>query len=504
MNCNREENQLIDYLLNNLTDSERNKLEKHLSECSGCRQELENYQETTKVLKKWEPVVPPADLKKIRQKVMTNLKAQRLIEKSSQKTLSTIIASEKKKVSNNMLITCQDVVGKMVKQRSVMVTAMAAMIIIVFMLGINLFTRQSTESIAWANMIEKIEKIGFYKFQLTTSIMGTYADAVFEKTEIYRSSDYGILSNRYFPETYSRIYNPEHRIIEYGSLSDNTFITAYPGIKKYTRFILPEKNVYRVQEFDLVPYLKMLSTFNHKKLESKIIDGKEVVGFKIIDPKFGKEFSKTLMAHIWIDMDTTLPVLYEFVSVGADKIITAKIVLDQFEWNETDDAGIFEPDFSDYQLVAEIEVGPINEETVILTLQRFSEVANGGYPTGLATPAALFELKQIYTKRVGGKLFFWEEEHFEWEDYAFLQSHLQVTGRFFGDLFLEYEDVVYHGNVVTANDLELPLLRWKISDDEYRVLFGDLRIEDVSAADLSELEADLDQSQLFYPPIPEF
>jgi hypothetical protein len=154
--------------------------------------------------------------------------------------------------------------------------------------------------------------------------------------------------------------------------------------------------------------------------------------------------------------------------------------------------------------VAEIEVGPINEETVILTLQRFSEVANGGYPTGLATPAALFELKQIYTKRVGGKLFFWEEEHFEWEDYAFLQSHLQVTGRFFGDLFLEYEDVVYHGNVVTANDLELPLLRWKISDDEYRVLFGDLRIEDVSAADLAELEADLDQSQLFYPPIPEF
>jgi hypothetical protein len=28
MNCNREENQLIDYLLNNLTDSERNKLGK--------------------------------------------------------------------------------------------------------------------------------------------------------------------------------------------------------------------------------------------------------------------------------------------------------------------------------------------------------------------------------------------------------------------------------------------------------------------------------------------
>ena len=43
MNCNREENQLIDYLLDTLTDSERNRLEKHLSECSICRQELEDY-----------------------------------------------------------------------------------------------------------------------------------------------------------------------------------------------------------------------------------------------------------------------------------------------------------------------------------------------------------------------------------------------------------------------------------------------------------------------------
>jgi hypothetical protein len=181
----------------------------------------------------------------------------------------------------------------------------------------------------------------------------------------------------------------------------------------------------------------------------------------------------------------------------------ARVVLDKFEWHEIDDVGIFEPDFSEYQLVAEIDVGPINEETMILTLQRFSEVAKGRYPMGLAQPDAIRELKKIYKKRAGGKHFYWEEEDFEWEDYAFLFSHLQATGRFFGDLFLEYEDVAYHGNVVTANDLELPLLRWKISDDEYRVLFGDLRIEEVSAADLAELEADLGKSQLFYPPDPE-
>jgi hypothetical protein len=296
----------------------------------------------------------------------------------------------------------------------------------------------------------------------------------------------------------------EYTKIEYGSSLDNTFIAAYPEIKKYTRFILPEQNVYRIQEFDLVPYLKMLSTFNHKKLESKIIDEKEAVGFEIIDPKFGKDWSEISMAQILIDMETTLPVMYEFLATVVNEDGMARVVLDNFEWYETDDEGIFEPDFSEYQLVAEIEVGSINEETVILTLQRFSEVSSGRYPVGLDSSSALLELNRIFKRRAGGKHFYWEEEDFEWEDYAFLQSHLQVTGRFYGELFIEYEDVAYHGHVVTANDRDLPVLRWKISDDEYRVLFGDLRVEDVSATVLAELETDLGKSQLFYPPDPEF
>jgi len=32
-------------------------------------------------------------------------------------------------------------------------------------------------------------------------------------------------------------------------------------------------------------------------------------------------------------------------------------------------------------------------------------------------------------------------------------------------------------------------MRWKISDDQYRVIFGDLTIENVSAEALAELES---------------
>ena len=494
MNCTKREDEILSFLIGDFNEEERKSFESHLGTCTKCKQKLENFKKSRSLLKQWNPSVPPSDHEKIKQKVIDNIKAQTLIEERiSKELLLETIENEKGKAPDKFLKINKGARGGLVKNKRSLAVAMAAMIVIALILVINLYTRQNPESIAWAEMIENIEKIELYKFQLKTSLIGAYEEAVIEKAEIYHSSEYGILSNRFIPAMTSMISLPDDfTILEYASLSDNTFIRAYPEIKKYTRFILPEKNVYLVQEFDLVAYLKMLSTFNHRKLDSKIIDGKEVVGFEILDPKFGKQWSDITMAQIWIDMDTTLPVLYEFVCTGIDKLNMSRVVLDKFEWYETDEEGIFEFDFSEYQLVAEIEVGPINEETMILTLQKFSEVSNGRYPRGLASPAALWELKQIYKKRTGGKPFYWEEEDFEWEDYAFLHSHFQATGRFYGDLFLEYEEVAYHGKVVTTNDPGLPLLRWKISDNEYRVLFGDLRIENVSAEDLADLETYLD------------
>ena len=491
MNCTKREDELISFLIGDFNEEKRKSLESHLGSCTKCKQKLENFRKSRSLFQQWNPSVPPSDHQQVKQKIMDNIKAQKLVEERiSNELLLEAIESEKVKAPDKFLKIGKNVRGGIVKNKRYFALAMAAMIVIALILVINLYTRQNPESIAWAEMIENIEKIELYKFQLKTSLIGAYEEAVIEKAEIYRSSEYGVLSNRFFPAMTSIISLPDdYSIIEYGSLSDNTLITAYPEIKKYTRFILPEQNVYRLQEFDLVPHLKMLSTFNHKKLESKIIDEKEVVGFEILDPKFGKEWADIMMAHIWIDMNTTLPVMYEFVSTGIDKTHMARVVLDKFEWYETDEEGIFEPDFSAYQLVAEIEVGPINEETVILSLQRFSEVAKGRYPTGLARPDSLWELRKIYRNRAGGKHFYWEEEDFEWKDYAFLFSHLLATSRFYGDLFIEYEDVAYHGKVVTTNDPGLPLLRWKISDDEYRVIFGDLRIENVSLEDLADLEA---------------
>ena len=50
------------------------------------------------------------------------------------------------------------------------------------------------------------------------------------------------------------------------------------------------------------------------------------------------------------------------------------------------------------------------------------------------------------------------------------------------------EDHAYYGQTVTPKDSDKVLLRWKVSDNEYRVIFGNLHAETVSPEKLAELE----------------
>jgi outer membrane lipoprotein-sorting protein len=65
---------------------------------------------------------------------------------------------------------------------------------------------------------------------------------------------------------------------------------------------------------------------------------------------------------------------------------------------------------------------------------------------------------------------------------------VQSLGMFYMMLEQGKKEPAYYGDTVTVQDAEKVLLRWKISDDQYRVIFGDLSTLDVSADELAELE----------------
>jgi hypothetical protein len=68
---------------------------------------------------------------------------------------------------------------------------------------------------------------------------------------------------------------------------------------------------------------------------------------------------------------------------------------------------------------------------------------------------------------------------------------MQLMGpvSFYNKLVLEDKDPVYHGDKVTAEFGDAVLMRWKVSDKQYRVIFGNLTVKTVSAEELTELEA---------------
>jgi hypothetical protein len=68
---------------------------------------------------------------------------------------------------------------------------------------------------------------------------------------------------------------------------------------------------------------------------------------------------------------------------------------------------------------------------------------------------------------------------------------IRGLGRFYRWLQFDKKDPAYYGKTVTPKDADKVLLRWKVSDNEYRVIFGDLHAETVSPEKLAELEAAL-------------
>ena len=68
---------------------------------------------------------------------------------------------------------------------------------------------------------------------------------------------------------------------------------------------------------------------------------------------------------------------------------------------------------------------------------------------------------------------------------------IQGVAMFYAELVKNDKDPAYYGDTVTAEGTDAVLMRWKISDNEYRVVFGDLTTENVTAEQLAELENQL-------------
>ncbi len=395
-------------------------------------------------------------------------------------------------------------IGRAIMKSPLTKLAAAASAIIACVIGLSLWT--GTESgIALADVLAQIEKVKSVRWQWSCKIAGgdpnTYKPYNESRVTWLTSQEYGSKSiwewldpNGELSQDVERYFLPQKK----------TWIFIYPAEKIYLCQELEDAEVEEMQgNVNAGDYLKGILQDKYESLGKSTMDGVEVAGFRISDPNWFYNLGKNQQVEhkIWVDVKTLLPVRYDILaSAEVDKMadrLSHHIVMHDFQWDVPLDAAEFEPPIPAGYTVKVIKLPPSNEETAIQGLKLWVELLDK-YPEEISdvdetvgtvlhlaerskTPAALRFQEEIKGLKEGETII----------KHADFLMPIRGLARFYKVLREDKRDLAYYGKTVTPKDADKVLMRWKLSDNEYRVIFGDLHAETVSPEKLAELEKTL-------------
>jgi len=348
----------------------------------------------------------------------------------------------------------------------------AALIAIVALAWTSNSTRQVS---AMERMAENIRRAKSYQ-----------AEVLFEVRPPESAAKPQRMSNRYLwlaPSSY-RIEAQESDFMPGGHVTTDILFGDKPGIhidhtaKSFSR-------VARRGSASPLIELDKLGNYSGKadgELGTKQIDGRNVQGFAIdarkVDPA---TFEGRL--EIWLDRDTNLPafVRYEFeLSLGA----RGNAEWRHITWNTELKPELFAAEAPAGYQEKKQAVPALAEQVqaVIDALRIYAELSGGHYPQmpiyGDVMGVELFKLAGIKTL---------DNETLRSPKYG---SVLKAQRGFtvLGSILRDSPDATYHGKAVGPRDTNKVLVRWKMEDGFYQVIYGDLKSETVSGERLRGLE----------------
>jgi hypothetical protein len=399
----------------------------------------------------------------------------------------------------------QPIVWEYIMRNRITKIAAAAVVMIVCVIGLSLW-RTTGSGIALADVLAQIEKVKAFRFQWNVKVTGEITDD--DPNKPYSSEGRGtiLVSQEYGLKNKDESLDPnggESTFTEcYFSPEKKTLIGITPKQKQYWRTEFDDVTAEQWQWQDEGPhtFLKEILKYKYESLGRSTIDGIEVEGFRTTDLNYTGFKPSQVDVKIWVDVKTRLPVRYER-DIMYGKMRT-RIAQYDFQWDVPVAAADFEPVIpEDYTGIVIKYPAHITEETVIQGLKLLVELL-GKYPENIIkvrdhfnatvlrvlrlaekseTPAAMRlkeESKGLSDDEITNKLVdFW--------------MPIRGLAGFCYRLEDDKKDPAYYGKTVTPKDTDKVLLRWKVSDSEYRVIYGDLHAETVTPEKLAELEAAL-------------
>jgi len=384
--------------------------------------------------------------------------------------------------------------------------AAAAVIIIAVVFGVWLFVEGST-SVALADVLQKVEQAQAFMYKMkmktTGNVQPVMPSGPMEMTgAILISNEYGM-----------KMEMDMNSVVSGASRKMRQLMYVLPQEKKMY-MIMPEQKQYIQMEFteDLLAgmkkqsndprdMLKQILNSKYTDIGKSVINGVEVEGFQTTDPACLGNMMEDVKVTLWVDRKTKLPVREE-MHYKVNEQMQMEIVLEDFVWNLQVNADDFQPVIpQDYTTIfpGGYKMPTANEEGAIEGL-RFCEQLLGRYPKKIDMMNLMNEIVSIkdsnsptaaalkLKEELKGEMDKLPEEE-KAKKIMDIMRPVQSLGMFYMTLVQGKKEPVYYGDKVTAADSNTVLMRWKISDDEYRVIYGDLTAENISTEQLAELEA---------------
>jgi outer membrane lipoprotein-sorting protein len=416
---------------------------------------------------------PVKDIEKLIRKINVTPDA-----KMNQRTLDEILKAQEKAESLTSAQFQPNIWRIIMKSRITKLVA-AAVIIFAALIGINQFGGSvDMTSVAWAEVVKIIENIENVMYQTTVEITDE------SRGEIPQATGITYVSLKYGTRKDMSAANKATEIL-YLIPKDNIVIGLTPEEKTYTRFVLsPEQAKQMNEKEDPRQIIKQLLSTEYKHIGHDKINGLDVEGIESKGPRVMGGMFENATVRLWVETGTDLPVRVEIEGEAAGGQMQMKMVLYNFKWNIELEPSIFEPNIpSDYTASEKKmpDVSNITEDRLVKGLQVFAELTNGHYPSNLAIMTTMKEVIDASKIKFGGRLTEQDGGQQKYEDI------LSACG-FHAKLNREKKDVAYYGDKVTVEDSSKVLIRWKILDNQYRVVFGNLTRKTVTAEELAELE----------------
>lgn len=399
--------------------------------------------------------------------------------------------------------------GRFIMKSPVSKIAIAAVVIIACTIGITMFDK--TGSVALGDVLAQIEKYKAYMYEMNANAQATQSvgdQTINTDMEIHGtillSPEHGMKMNM---ETYEK--NREQKISQqmYFLYAEKSLLMIMPDQKTYIRMAIDEARIIeaKTQNYDPKTMVEQILKCGYDVLEQKTIDGIKVQGFHTNDPKYQGGIFKNVDITLWVDIQTQLPVqmTMEYEMDTSVQKMSMSGIIDNFQWNVSVDDKEFQPQIpEDYKslLGDNLKMPDYNkEETVIEGLRIFAEYI-GTYPENMNPVSLPSEISKIIRSDTPAAKQLQEEmkapnNENKSQKHVEIALKVQGAGMFYTNLNQQDKNAAYYGDRVSPGDAGQVLMRWKVSDFDYRVIFGDLRVETIPFETLVQLEQNLPEKK---------